>query len=324
MRAAVYRTKGPASEVLRVEELETPRPGPGEVLVRVAVSGVNPTDWKARDGEGEVPGGFQVPDQDGAGTVEAVGEGVDPGRVGQRVWLWFAARERPWGTAAEYTVVPARQAVPLPDGASFDLGASIGIPAMTAWHCLFADGPVDGPVLVSGGAGAVGNAAIRLAKAAGLTVVSTVSSDEKAAAARDAGADAVVDYRAGSVDDTARAVRAAAPDGVSRVVEVAPASNAELNLQVGAPHLVVASYADDGEPVPVPGRRSMLGNVSWKFVLVYTIGDRALDAAVAGVSEAVAAGTLVVPPLHRFSLDDVAAAHDAVQQGAVGKVVIDV
>src|ERR687886_595754 len=166
MLAAMYDRTGPAHDVLRVEEIDTPAPGPGELLVRVSVSGVNPTDFKSRSG-GQVAFPFQVPNQDGAGVIEEVGEGVDRSRVGDRVWLWFAAWRRQWGTAAQYTVVPERQAVALPAGASDDLGASLGIPALTAHRCLFADGPVDGrTVLVAGGAGAVGHAAIELARRA--------------------------------------------------------------------------------------------------------------------------------------------------------------
>ncbi len=161
MRAALYRRAG-ASDVLAVEQVDPPVPGPGQVAVRLRFAGVNPTDWKTRTRRD--PDGFQVPGQDGAGNVVAVGEGVDPARVGQRVWVWFAERSGRWGTAAEVTVVPAAQAVPLPDAASYELGAGLGIPAMTAWHCLFVDGPLDGrTVLVAGGAGAVGNAAVALA-----------------------------------------------------------------------------------------------------------------------------------------------------------------
>ena len=145
MRAALYRSTGKAPDVLRVEEIPRPEPGPGEVLVRVYASGINPTDYKARSGAVPRPrDDFQMPHQDGAGVIEAVGPGVDPGRVGQRVWLYLAAAGRRWGTAAEWTVVPERQAVPLPDGASFELGASRGVPAMTAHYCLFSDGPVNG------------------------------------------------------------------------------------------------------------------------------------------------------------------------------------
>src|SRR6516165_9871013 len=197
MKAALYDTHGPAAEVLRVEEVEPPEPGPGEVRVKVAVSAINPTDYKSRSGATPRPmDGFQIPHHDGAGVVDAVGEGVDPARVGQRVWTWMAASGRRWGTAAEWTVLPGRQAVPLPDSASFELGASLGVPAMTAHRCLFADGPVDRKtVLVAGGAGAVGHFAIELAKQAGARVIATVSGSYKAELAAKAGADLVVNYR---------------------------------------------------------------------------------------------------------------------------------
>jgi NADPH2:quinone reductase len=199
MRAALYDHHGPAREVLRVEDLERPEPGPGEVRVRVEVSGINPTDWKSRSGATPRPiDGFQIPHLDGAGVIDAVGDGVDPGRTGQRVWVWMASAGRRWGTAAEWTVVPERQAVPLPASASAELGASLGVPALTAHRCLFADGPVDGKtVLVAGGAGAVGHFAIELAKRAGARVIATVSGPHKAELAAKAGADLVVNYREG-------------------------------------------------------------------------------------------------------------------------------
>ena len=145
MRAAVYHRIGPAREVMRIEGVDLPEPGPGEVRVRIHVSGVNPTDWKSRAGITPRPiARFQVPNQDGAGVIDAVGAGVDPARMGERVWVWFAAAGQPWGTAAEWSVLPAERAVPLPDRASMELGASLGVPAMTAHHCLFADGAIDG------------------------------------------------------------------------------------------------------------------------------------------------------------------------------------
>ena len=166
MKAALYDRMGPARDVLKVTGIERPEPGPGQVRVRVLVSAINPTDVKARSGA--VPrliDGFQIPHQDGAGVIDAVGDGVDPARVGQRVWLFLAAAGRRWGTAAEWTVVPARQAVPLPDGVDLELAASLGVPAITAHRCLFADGPVTGKAaLVAGGAGAVGHFSIELAK----------------------------------------------------------------------------------------------------------------------------------------------------------------
>src|SRR5690349_11798183 len=193
MKAVVYRSTG-SSDVLAFVDREPVAPGPGEVRVRVAVSGVNPTDWKAR--RGSLACDEAVPNQDGAGVIEAVGDGVDPARVGERVWLWEAAWQRPYGTAQESVTLPSRQAVALPSHASFELGASLGIPALTAHLCLAGGGRVEPgslagrAVLVAGGAGAVGNAAIQLARWAGATVISTVSGPEKAALATAAGAHA--------------------------------------------------------------------------------------------------------------------------------------
>lgn len=317
MLAALYRRPG-GSDVLSVEEVEVPEPGPGEVAVRLRVAGVNPTDWKTRGRK--QPEAFQVPGQDGAGDVVAVGDGVDPGRVGERVWVWFAEAHGRWGTAAQTTVVPAAQAVPLPDGASYDLGAGLGIPAMTAWHCLFADGPLDGrTVLVAGGAGAVSNAAVALAARAGARVVTTVGDDRSAELARTAGAHAVVDRHG---PDLAERVREQAPDGVHRVVEVALGANLALDLAVLAPRGTISTYADDAL-ADLPVRTLMTANATLAFVLVYGVTPEALAAAVQGVSQAVVAGALPALPPVRFPLADVAAAHDAVQSGVRGKVLLD-
>uniref|UniRef100_UPI00258D268B NADPH:quinone reductase n=1 Tax=Achromobacter sp. TaxID=134375 RepID=UPI00258D268B len=230
MRAAVYRRTGDSS-VLSVEEMDTPEPGPGQVRVRVACSGVNPTDWKTRSGvTGASPDDFQVPHQDGAGVIDAVGDGVEDRVVGQRVWVMLAAFANRWGTAAEHTVVPAERTMPLPDGASDDLGASLGVPAVTAALCLGGDRAALAAttVLVAGGAGAVGHYAVELAKHAGARVVATVSSEEKAALARAAGADLVVDYRQpGAIDQ----VRSFAPR-FDRIVEVAFGDNLVLDVAV--------------------------------------------------------------------------------------------
>lgn len=326
MLAAAYSETGP-SDVLRVTEVDTPAPGPGEVRVRLRVAGVNPTDWKARAGGAASAGtasAFQIPGQDGAGEIDAVGDGVDGGRVGQRVWVWFAAWQRPWGTAAQWTVVPAGQAVALPDDASFELGATLGIPALTAHRCLNADGPIGGrDVLVAGGAGAVGHAAIELARFAGArTVIATVSGPEKAELAQAAGAQVVVNYRDA---DAADQVRAAAPDGVDRVVELSLAHNIGLDVAAVGPDAAIVTYADDGAgEATVPVRALMVPNVVLRFVLVYRVPRPALVFAVAGVAAAVAAGALTTLPLHRFPLERIGAAHDAVQQGVVGKVVVDI
>jgi NADPH2:quinone reductase len=339
MRAVVYsQTGGP--EVLRLVERPVAEPGPGEVRVRVAVSGVNPTDWKSRSGRtpGEpLPFPEVVPNQDGAGTIDAVGDGVDATRVGERVWLWEAAWERANGTAQEYVVLPDRQAVALLDEASFDIGASLGIPALTAHRCLTVSeaGPqrlypralAGRTVLVAGGAGAVGHAAIQLARWAGARVLATVSSDEKASLARAAGADRVVNYREA---EAAAEIRAESPDGVDVVVEVAPAANAELDAATLAANGTVAVYgAERGRELELSVRALMGRNIRYAFVLVYTVPAPAKDQAVTDVAAAVADGALAVGdeaglPLHRFPLDRTADAHAAVEGDAVGKVLIDV
>jgi len=320
MRAAIYDRLGASEDVLRIEDVERPEPGPGEVRIKVECSGVNPTDWKSRSGLTARPiDGFQIPHHDGAGVIDAVGAGVDPGRVGQRAWTWLAAAGRKWGTAAQWSVVPDRQAVTLPEGISPELGASLGVPAMTAHRCLFADGPVTGKtVLVAGGAGAVGHFAIELAKHAGARVVTTVSGPEKAELASKAGADLVVNYRAA---DAAEAIRAFG--SVDRVIELALGANLGLDLGVIAPGGEIVTYA--AEPGPDPAlavRACMNANVVMRFVLLYGVPAAALDEAAADITTALRDGALTELPLHRYDLADIVAAQDAVQAGAVGKVVV--
>ncbi|MGG2465034.1 NADPH:quinone reductase [Streptomyces sp. RGM 3693] len=339
MKAIVYRQHG-GPDVLGLEERPVPTPGPGEVRVRIHLSGVNPTDWKARtvsvsglpaDGQG------QVPHQDGAGTIDAVGAGVPTDRIGERVWIWEAAWQRANGTAQEYVVLPQAQAVALPDHASFELGASLGIPALTAHRCLTVaeDGPqrlapgalAGRTVLVAGGAGAVGNAAIQLSRWADATVVTTVSSPHKATLARAAGAHHVVNYR---TDDAASTIRELAPDGVDLIVEVAPAVNAALNHHVAAPHATIACYADTGgDTLGIPVRPFLFANLRWQGVLVYTLPEAAKADAVAAVTAAVADGALHVGedaglPLHRFPLEKAGDAQAAVEHSLVGKVLVEV
>jgi NADPH:quinone reductase len=337
VRAIVYSEAG-GPDVLRLVERPIPEPALGEVRVAVAVSGVNPTDWRARRGSasGRLPYPEVVPNQDGAGTIDAVGPGVAASRVGERVWLWEATWQRANGTAQEYVILPERQAVRLDDGVSFDVGASLGIPALTAHRCLTVSEP--GPrrlvpgalagqtVLVAGGAGAVGHAAIQLARWAGARVIATVSSDEKARLARAGGADEVVNYRSGEAVDELRRI---APDGVDVVVEVAPAANAGLDLAALAPSGTVAVYSTgSGEGLELSTWELMRRNVRYQFVLVYTVPTAAKVQAVADVASAAADGALAVGvdaglPLHRFPLERTADAHAAVEAGAVGKVLID-
>jgi NADPH:quinone reductase len=338
LRAVVYSEAG-GSDTLRVVERAIPEPGPREVRVAVAVSGVNPTDWKARHGGrgGRLSFPEIVPNQDGAGTIDAVGDGVDSSRVGERVWLWEATWQRADGTAQEYVVLPEHQAVRLGDAVSFDLGASLGIPALTAHRCLtvseaapprLAPGALAGQtVLVAGGAGAVGHAAIQLARRAGARVITTVSSEEKGTLARAAGADHIVNYRSSRAADEIRSI---APEGVDVIVEVAPAPNAALDRSVLAANGTVAVYATDGgDELALSVWELMRRNVRYQFVLVYTVPAEAKGRAVEDVAKAAAEGALPVGedaglPLHRFPLERTADAHDAVEGGAVGKVLIDV
>ncbi|NYF17763.1 NADPH2:quinone reductase [Microbacterium sp. AK009] len=337
MRSIVYSRTGDSS-VLTAIERDLPQPGPGEVRIRVAVSGVNPTDWKARRGGTAVETlGEVTPNQDGAGIVDAVGDGVGSPGVGERVWIHLAQHERPTGTAQEYTVVPAERAVPLPDGIGFDLAASLGVPAMTAHRALTVheDGPdrlspgalAGRTVLVAGGAGAVGHAAIQLARWAGATVIATVSSDEKAALARAAGAHHTVDYRS---EDTARRILEIAPGGVEHIVEVSPAANFALDTTVLANHGSIAFYADNGGgEATIAVVPAFAKNIRIQGLLMYTVGQRALTAAAEDITAALRDGALPVGedaglPLTWFTLDATGAAHDAVESGAVGKVLIDV
>ena len=335
MHAIVYTRNGDP-DVLELSDRPVPEPGPGEVLVRVARSGVNPTDWKSRQSR-PPEAGWQIPNQDGSGRIEAVGTGVDSVLVGERVWIWEAAWQRPWGTAAEYTVVPVRRTVLLPAGASYDVGAALGVPFLTAHRCLTVGetmpdrldpGALTGrEVLVQGGAGAVGNAAIQLARWADATVLATVSSPEKAQLAAAAGADHVINYRE---QDVVSEVHKIVPNGVDAIVEVAPFTNTRMDAEVIGLHGAVAAYADgDGPEVTLPVRKLMTLNVRWQFVLLYTAPAAAKAAAVEDINAAVADGAVRVGdeaglPLHLYPLDGLAQAHAAVQGGAVGKVLVAV
>ncbi len=339
MKAIAYTETGDPS-VLHLVDREVSTPAPGEVRVRVLVSGVNPTDWKSRRGAGpgqSPPFEEVVPNQDGAGVIDAVGEGVSGLLVGDRVWVYLAGHERPTGTAQEYTNLPAERVVRLPDGVGFDVGASLGVPAMTAHRALTVaeDGPrrlspgaLEGKVvLVAGGAGAVGHAAIQLARWAGATVIATISGPAKAKLAEAAGAHFVVNYRE---HDAATLIGEIAPGGVDLIVEVAITANAALDLQVARTRASVAVYADDGGgELRLEVRPNMVKNIRYQFVLLYTVGELALTEAVADVTKALEDGALPVGeetgmPLHRFPLSEAAAAHQAVEDGAVGKVLIDI
>ena len=323
MKAVWFERNGPA-EVMQVGEMPEPEPGPGEVRIRVITSGVNPSDWKRRLGT-TAPMAFPrvIPHQDGSGVIDRVGEGVPASRVGERVWLFESQFGRPFGTAAEYTVQPSGHAVRMPDYITHEQGACLGVPAMTAHRCLFADGPVEGTVvLVPGGAGAVGNYAIQEAKLAGATVISTVSSDHKGEIAIAAGADHIINYR--TEDAAARIMDLTGGEGVDRIVEVDFAGNFPVTSQVLKTNGVVAIYSwgvIQQPPVPLQFRRS---NTVVRNVLVYEMPEPAKEAAIADITDWLEAGALTHLIGPHFPLEDTVAAHLAVEGGAIGNVIVDV
>jgi len=326
MKAAWYERKGPAAQVLQVGERPMPEPAAGEVRVRVHRSAVNPSDTKNRSGlrrSPVMPFPFVIPHQDGAGLVDAVGAGVDAARIGERVWIHEATLERPWGTAAQFTVVPAHKAVALPDGADFDAGACLGIPAMTAHRCVMADGPVAGKtVLVQGGAGAVGWYAVQIARQEGARVIATVSREEQAVRAREAGAHEVIDRRAESVPDRVQALAG----GVDRVVEVSFGANLAQDIALLRPGGVIATYASDAVPEPaLPFGQLLQKDLTVRFVLVYAMSRAAHDEAADWITRALAERRLRHQVYRTYPLDEIVAAHEATESMSnVGKVLVAV
>lgn len=323
MRAAWYEKKGPAREVLTVGHMPDPQPGPGEVRIRVGASGVNPGDIKKRDGWLGSPMQYPrvVPHSDGAGTIDAVGDGVSSARIGERVFCYGAQSYRPFGTAAEWVVVPSEQAVRLPDETSFEIGACLGIPGITAHRAVYADGPVRGrTVLVAGASGAVGSIAATLAAWGGAVVLATVRSPGDIDGARRAGA-AHVFVVDGS--DVATAIRRIAPGGVDRVIEVALGPNAALDGAVLAQGGVLAAYSSP-EPEPhIPFWPLLFNNVAIRLLGSDDFAAADKQRAAADLVTCLTEGRLTIDVLHRFSLDEIAAAHEAVEHPtSPGRVVV--
>jgi NADPH2:quinone reductase len=326
MLAASYTRTGPARDVLTVGKIDTPHPGPGEVRVRLATSGVNPSDVKSRAGlrSRDLPFPRIVPHSDGAGVIDDVGSGVAAARLGERVWVWNAAWGRPMGSAAECVVLPARQAVPLPAGTGFDAGACLGIPALTAYHAVHCNGGVAGKtVLVAGGAGAVGHYAVQFAKLAGArSVIATVSSTAKADLARAAGAHDTVDYR--SEDAAKRCLALTGGAGFDRIVEVDLAANLALDLAVIRRDGEITVYGSGAPEVPVPFFASIVKNVRYQFFIVYNLGEADRQAGLDGVTRLLAEGRLQHNVAARFPLERIAEAHELVESGrAPGNVVLE-
>ncbi|HEV8693040.1 MAG TPA: NADPH:quinone reductase [Lysobacter sp.] len=326
MRTALYSRTGSAHDVLSIAERPRPEPGQGEVRVRVAWSGVNPSDVKSRAGtrSKELPYPEIIPHSDGAGVVDAVGEGVSSDRIGERVWIWNGAWGRAHGTAAEWMTLPSAQAVRLPDTVAMEVGANLGIPALTALHALTVDGGVSGKrVLVAGGAGAVGHYAVQMARLLGARqVIATVSSEEKAAIARAAGADSAIDYRRENV--TERVSQVTDGNGVDRIIEVDFAANVAQDFALIVPEGQIVVYGSGAAEIPVPFVPAILKNVRVSFFIVYhlTPADRA--AATKQLTAWLAAGALQHNIALRLPLDRIAEAHEAIESGRViGNVVLE-
>jgi NADPH2:quinone reductase len=323
MRAAFYEKNGSAEEVLQIGEVEMPKPGPGEVRIRLATSGVNPSDVKSRAGTTrKIAFPRVIPHSDGAGEIDMVGEGVAASRVGERVWTWNGQWKRPFGTAAEFIALPESQAVRLPDGVSFEAGACLGIPALTARHAVDVAGVAAGKtVLISGGAGAVAHYAIQFAKARGATVLTTVSSAVKAVVAHEAGADHTIDYRAENVGER---VMKLTQGGVDAVIELDLTANAGLISAVLRPRGIVAVYGT-GPHAQIPASFCLANSITLEFLFVYELTPEERAQAIADVTRMLEGNRLIHNIAKTFPLSDIVAAHHMVEQGqAIGNVIVDV
>ena len=321
MRAAYYEKNGPAREVLSLGEIEPPKPGPGEVRVRLKTSGVNPSDVKAREGRTrKIAYPRVIPHSDGAGDIDVVGDGVPRSRIGERVWVWNAQWKRADGTCADYVVLPAAHAVKLPERASYQAGACLGIPAMTACHGVAVAGAAK-TVLISGGAGGVGHYAIQFAKARGQTVITTVSSDAKAKLALNAGADHVIDYKRDNVAERVMAITNKA--GVDAVVEMDLAANAKLYPGILHARSEVVIYGTGSAEASIPAQFLLVQAIALKFIYVYELTQAERDAAVTTINRMLEAGTLINNVALTMPIKDIVAAHEAVEQGRTpGNVVV--
>jgi NADPH2:quinone reductase len=323
MRAAYYEANGAAAQVLRLGDIATPEPGAGEVRVKVATSGVNPSDVKSREGRTrKIAFPRVIPHSDGAGVIDKVGSGVAPARVGERVWMWNGQWKRAFGTAAEYIVLPAALAVRLPDHIGFAEGACLGIPAMTAYHAV-ATAQTDSAstVLISGGAGGVGHYAIQLAKARGAVVITTVSSEEKAKLARQAGADHVIDYKREDVGAAVMDLTDKA--GVDAVIEMDLAANARLYPGMLHARSQVVVYGTGAPDAPIPAQFLLVNQIMMKWIFVYELTEAERAAAVGAITSLMEQKRLVHNVALTLPLAQIVQAHEAVEQGkTVGNVVV--
>jgi NADPH:quinone reductase len=327
MQAAFYERTGPASEVLFMDELPTPVPGTGEVRVKVSWSGVNPSDVKSRAGNrtGALPFPRIIPHSDGAGVIDQVGPDVPSTRIGERVWTWNAAWMRPFGTAAQYVVLPSSQAVPLPQNTDLAVGACLGIPALTAYHAVTVEGGVaDKNILVAGGAGAVGHYAIQLAKIKGARqIIATVSGPEKATLAREAGADVVFNYKTDDLPSVIQDVTKG--QGIDRIIEVDFAANVNIDLAFLRPNGEIIVYGSGSPEIRVPFSPAIRKGVRMTFFIVYSLEADVREQAIADLSRLLEENRLIHNIAARLPLAQIADAHGLVETGRVnGNVVLEV
>jgi NADPH:quinone reductase len=332
VKAVLNIARGAAGDTLIIQDIPTPSPAPGEVRVALRASGVNPSDSKLRSGaQGPMIAESVVIHNDGAGVIDAVGDGVDTGRIGQRVWLYNTNRslgglgQGPVGTAAEFVCVPDALAPILPENIDFETGACLGVPAMTAHRALMWAGPVvDKTVLITGGAGSVGHSAIQIAKAMGAKVIATVSSDEKAEIASAAGADAIVNYREQDLETELAAL--AGSSGIDHVVDVDLAAHAALYPKILAAGARVGAYASATDLTPsIPFYPLAFSNISLQPVFVYSIGDAAKQQAISDINTLLSQSALTPRIAKVFQCDDIVAAHEAIEGGdIIGNAVIKI
>lgn len=324
MRAAFYEKNGPVRDVLHLDEVDTPQPGPGEVRVKLHTSGVNPSDVKSRLGTArKIAFPRVIPQSDGAGEIDAVGAGVQQSRIGERVWTWNGQWKRPFGTAAEYIVLPAAQAVTLPNSVSYEAGACLGIPAMTASHAVALTGAAPGKtILISGGAGAVSHYAIQFAKQRGATVVTTISSPDKGRIATEAGADHAIDYKRENVGE--RVMALTRNRGADALIELDLTANAKLIPAVLRPHGTVVIYGTMPEAT-IPAAFCLVNSITLKFFLVYELSAAEREAAIAEIQRMIGENRLVHNVAQTFPFAEIFAAHEAVESGKVpGNVVVTI
>jgi NADPH2:quinone reductase len=325
MRAAYYERNGAARDVLQLGDVPTPTPGAGEVRIKLKASGINPSDVKAREGRTRKIGYPRViPHSDGAGIIDAVGDGVDKARIGERVWTWNAQWKRAFGTCAEFVTLPEAMAVRLPDGAGFKDGACLGVPAMTAYQAVaVADAWAGSTILVTGGAGGVGHYVIQFARERGAVVIATVSSEDKAALARAAGAEHTIDYKREDVG--ARIMDLTDNAGVDTVIEMDLSANAKLYPRVLRPRGSVVVYGMGSAESQIPSQWMLVNAITMKFVYVYELTRDERAAAIGEINRMLAAKRLINNVAKTMPLSEIVAAHEAVESGRVaGKVVVQI